>query len=79
MNRLFNTRKVVWENNEYTEIADDIEDDAETEQNNATPKTSDKTNAEDDEFVPYHEDNGTIFRNKNRDINDELDIIVGYE
>jgi hypothetical protein len=28
MNRLFNSRKVVWQNNEYLEVADDIEDDA---------------------------------------------------
>jgi hypothetical protein len=30
MNRLFNSRKVVWQNNEYNEIPDDIEDDAGT-------------------------------------------------
>jgi len=27
MNRLFNTRKVVWENNNYVEVTDDIDDD----------------------------------------------------
>ena len=27
MNRLFNTRKVIWENSQYIEIEDDIEDD----------------------------------------------------
>jgi hypothetical protein len=32
MNRLFNSRKVVWQNNEYNEIPDDIEDDAGTRQ-----------------------------------------------
>jgi hypothetical protein len=31
MNRLFNTRKVVWQNDMYVEIADDLEDDAGTE------------------------------------------------
>ena len=28
MNRLFNTRKVIWRNNQYIEVPDDIEDDA---------------------------------------------------
>ena len=31
MNRLFNTRKVVWQNDMYVEVADDLEDDAGTE------------------------------------------------
>jgi hypothetical protein len=30
MNRLFNTRKVLWKNNKYIEVPDDIEDDAGT-------------------------------------------------
>ena len=27
MNRLFNTRKVIWENSRYVEIEDDVKDD----------------------------------------------------
>ena len=75
MNRLFNTRKVVWENNQYNEVEDDIEDDAGREQNNTTSKTSDKTNADDDEFDPYDEDNDAIITNKNTNKIEQLDII----
>jgi hypothetical protein len=39
MNRLFNTRKVVWQNDMYVEVADDLEDDAGTEVQE--PETSD--------------------------------------
>ena len=41
MNRLFNTRKVVWQNDMYVEIADDLEDDAGVE-----PETSDTQSEE---------------------------------
>jgi hypothetical protein len=67
MNRLFNTRKVVWENNQYNEVADDIEDDAGTGQHNILCKHTNKTDidGDDDEFDPYDEQNNTIFMNKN--------------
>ena len=41
MNRLFNTRKVVWQNDTYVEIADDLEDDA-----GVDPETSDTQSEE---------------------------------
>jgi hypothetical protein len=41
MNRLFNTRKVVWQNDMYVEIADDLEDDA-----GLDPETSDTQSEE---------------------------------
>ena len=41
MNRLFNTRKVVWQNDMYVEVADDLEDDA-----GADPETSDTQSEE---------------------------------
>jgi hypothetical protein len=41
MNRLFNTRKVVWQNEMYVEIADDLEDDA-----GLDPETSDTQSEE---------------------------------
>ena len=34
MNRLFNTRKVIWQNNKYVEVPDDIDDDYGTNVNN---------------------------------------------
>ena len=34
MNRLFNTRKVVWKDNLYVEVPDDIDDDFGTQANN---------------------------------------------
>jgi hypothetical protein len=34
MNRLFNTRKVIWKDNLYVEVPDDIDDDFGTEANN---------------------------------------------
>ncbi len=43
MNRLFNTRKVVWQNDMYVEIADDLEDDGNINQDSD----------EEDEFAPY--------------------------
>jgi hypothetical protein len=33
MNRLFNTRKVIWKDNDYIEVPDDVEDDAGVEDN----------------------------------------------
>jgi hypothetical protein len=42
MNKLFNSKKVVWQNDEYIEVADDIEDDAGIQLN-------------EDEFDPYEE------------------------
>jgi hypothetical protein len=43
MNRLFNTHKVIWRDNKYVEIEDDVEDDGNINQNSD----------EDDEFAPY--------------------------
>jgi hypothetical protein len=43
MNRLFNSRKVVWQNDMYVEIADDLEDDGNINQDSD----------EEDEFAPY--------------------------
>ena len=74
MNRLFNTRKVVWENNQYNEIADDIEDDAGTAQNNIILDNKDKTHMNDDDYDPYVEEENIITTNKIQ----ELDI-VEYE
>ena len=34
MNRLFNVRKVIWQNNQYVEVPDDIDDDYGTNVNN---------------------------------------------
>jgi hypothetical protein len=34
INKLFNSRKVVWENNEYLEVPDDLENGVELENNN---------------------------------------------
>jgi hypothetical protein len=76
MNRLFNTRKVVWENNQYTNVADDIEDDAGTEQNNILCKNTDKTDIDgddDDEYDPYDEEDNII--NKDTNKNKQLDIV----
>ena len=74
MNRLFNTRKVVWENNQYNEIADDIEDDAGTAQNNIILDNKDKTHMNDDDYDPYDEEENIITTNKIQ----QLDI-VEYE
>lgn len=74
MNRLFNTRKVVWVNNQYNEIADDIEDDAGTAQNNIILNNKDKTHMNDDDYDPYDEEENIITTNKIQ----ELDI-VEYE
>ena len=43
MNRLFNTHKVIWRDNKYVEIEDDVEDDGNVDQDSD----------EDDEFAPY--------------------------
>ena len=43
MNRLFNTHKVIWRDNKYVEIEDDVEDDGNINQDSD----------EDDEFAPY--------------------------
>jgi hypothetical protein len=45
MNRLFNTHKVIWRDNKYVEIEDDVEDD----DGNHVNQDSD----EEDEFAPY--------------------------
>jgi hypothetical protein len=66
MNRLFNTRKVVWENNQYNEIADDIEDDAGTAQNNIILDNKDKPHMNDDDFEPYDEEENIINKNTNK-------------
>jgi hypothetical protein len=44
MNRLFNTHKVIWRDNKYVEIEDDVEDD---------DGAKDQDSGEDDEFAPY--------------------------
>ena len=38
MNRLFNTRKVIWKDNLYIEVPDDIDNDFGTEVNNEEPE-----------------------------------------
>ena len=43
MNRLFNTHKVIWRNDKYVEIEDDVEDDGNINQDSD----------EEDEFAPY--------------------------
>jgi hypothetical protein len=45
MNRLFNTHKVIWRDNKYVEIEDDVEND----DGNNVNQDSD----EEDEFAPY--------------------------
>jgi hypothetical protein len=77
MNRLFNTRKVVWENNQYNEIDDDIEDDAGTTQHNIL-ENKDKVEMDDDDFDPYDEEENIISINKNTNKIQQLDI-VEYE
>ena len=49
MNRLFNTRKVIWQNNHYIEVPDDIEDDA-----GPCVETTE------DDYDPYTENTNTI-------------------
>jgi len=75
MNRLFNTRKVVWENNQYTEVEDDIDDDAGTGQHNILCKHNNKTDigGDDDEYDPYDEEDNII--NKDTNKNKQLDIV----
>jgi hypothetical protein len=75
MNRLFNTRKVVWENNQYTEVEDDIDDDAGTGQHNILCKHNNKTDidGDDDEYDPYDEEDNII--NKDTNKNKQLDIL----
>jgi hypothetical protein len=51
MNRLFNTRKVIWQNNQYVEVPDDIDDDYGTNGNNDLDNDDIDDNQSDNEFV----------------------------
>ncbi len=66
MNRLFNTRKVVWQNNEYVEVPDDIEDDA-------GPGTLIKDTNED--YEPYGNDDEDSINNKSKIKNDKINKV----
>jgi hypothetical protein len=46
MNRLFNTRKVIWQDNQYIEVLDDIEND---EGNENISETSENIDDEDED------------------------------
>ena len=69
MNRLFNTRKVIWQNKQYIEIPDDIEDDAGTDQNQVD-KFKDKPTQEVD-YEPYNNNEINKLVNNNNDNDDE--------
>jgi hypothetical protein len=78
MNRLFNSRKVVWQNNEYNEIPDDIEDDAGPQLNVTLQKGGDgKVNKElEEDYEPYQNDDyseNTIVKQNNVKNVDEVD------
>jgi hypothetical protein len=72
MNRLFNSRKVVWQNNEYLEVPDDIEDDAGT----VTENVDKSIDNDCDEYDPYgtYENDSINHKNKNNKIN-KLEIL----
>ena len=50
MNKLFNTNKVIWENGQYTQVEDDLEDDEGDQEN-------EENDDEEDEEQEFEEDN----------------------
>jgi hypothetical protein len=52
MNRLFNVRKVIWQNNQYVEVPDDMDDDYGTNVNNDVDNDDIDDNQSDNEYEP---------------------------